>query len=1548
MITHTRIFLLPVCVALAALAFARPPVVRSQVDPLAAPRVRRITVTPPFALNLNPTLSGDGSRVSFESNAATYDQSGVGFRLLQADADAGSVRSLARTRAPAPALSRDGSTIVFASADDPLGSNFDHNSEIFIYENGTLRQLTNTAPRDLTSRTRDGNFNPSASSDGRFIAFASACDIAGRNADRNSEIVLYDRAANSFAQITDSANVFGSSAAKITGDAARIAYIFQNANTADADASLPRSLMLYERATGSTRALAADLAGLDLTYGRAISDDGSRVVFSADTGANAQVFVYDSRANAARQITNITTRSADVSLRPTISGDGSRLAFATRRSFGGFSNPDRGVELYLYDFPLARFTRVTDSSDGSAVEVISSLNDDGTRVAFNFPRAFVLEAANTEFASNSEIFVAELPAPAAAATDLSIFNAAALERGEPPVNTVAPDSIAVARGSRLARATLQASPADGVSPPLELGGTTITVAGRAAGLLAVSPTQINFVVPPETPFGSAQVVVTNANGLRTQGSVNVMRAAPGVFTRAGDGAGEAVALDARTLLPPPFDPLDVADASRRVLIFATGVRGATAITATLDGEAARVLRVLRVPGAPGLDQIEIALPPALINRGQVELRLAADGRASNLTLLTIAGISINELLADPPADSAGDANRDGIRSASQDEFVELVNGSIADVDLSDYEIVVRDSGGAETIRHRFPERTFIVAGTSFVIFGGASSATFDPNRAEFGGSQIALASSGSLGLPNGGALVLLRAPGGRTTSSFAYGSSGTISGNQNQSVTRSPDIRGDLTTHTLAPDAAGRVYSPGTRTNGAPFTASPVVAHVALDPPGATLLPGEIARFTARAFDANGAELPGVRFTFESSDTNVARVDEPGDATAVAPGTASVTAIARGVRSTSATIVVQTPQPTITRIEVAPSTLTLNRGAGATLTARAFDRNNAQVANAAFTFTSLNPLIAEVVTDSDRASAVVRGTGSGRATIRAATSDGAGGTVTAAAEIDVRVPLVINEVLADVPPDDPATLAIEGDANRDGRRDAGDDEFVELVNVSDAPLDISAIRLSDATSTRYTFPAGTTLAPAQAAIVFGGGTPTTDAAEFGGALHFTTSTLSLNDTGDTVNVRLPVGETEALIATQTYGAAAGATPAPRDQSLTRSPDAHARTTAGDFVPHGTAANAAGRVFSAGTRADGTPFNSAPLTRIEITPVSAVVNVGDSQTFTARAFARDAQNMEVEVPGVSFIWDADNAVRFTPRTGRTIVVTTTRAGTTTINARAGTLTAVATLVVNSLAPRIARIEVAPAAATINRGARQQFAARAFDDNNQIVPDTSFTWSSSAPSIASADSATGLAIGTGRGTATIIATASDNRGGTATGSATLTVLVPLVINEFLADPAEGAAGDANRDGTRDGTQDEFVEIVNDSDALLDISGVRLADAAGVRFTVPAGTTLAPRQALVVFGGGTPDPTDVAFGGALIRTASGGLSFNNDGDTIRLLLQIANADASLAAISYGGATGLNGSADQSLTRSPDITGAFVLHTVARPGKLFSPGTRVDGSPF
>ncbi|HEY0083632.1 MAG TPA: hypothetical protein VGB61_12640, partial [Pyrinomonadaceae bacterium] len=350
--------------------------------------VRRISATPEHALNLNPTISGDGRRIAFESSADLMGAGGrAGFHTFLVDLTEAraAFTYVAATRAPSPAMSRDGSRLAFASRENLTGENADGNSEIFLFTDERLQQITHTSPRDTAARAGEGNFQPSLSGDGTLLAFASNRNLTGANPDANLEIFLFDAATRTTTQLTDTPPTHDASDAKISADGTRVAFIREIHGTGG-EASRPRDLMLFERAANSTRVVAGDVAGLSFTYGRAISDDGRRVVYSAQTAARTtQVFLYDGRNEQIRQLTSLGSRAADVPLHPTISGDGSRVAFATRRNVIG-GNSDASVELYLYDLPTAKFSRVTDAPASATAEVVSSLDEDGSLVAFNFPR----------------------------------------------------------------------------------------------------------------------------------------------------------------------------------------------------------------------------------------------------------------------------------------------------------------------------------------------------------------------------------------------------------------------------------------------------------------------------------------------------------------------------------------------------------------------------------------------------------------------------------------------------------------------------------------------------------------------------------------------------------------------------------------------------------------------------------------------------------------------------------------------------------------------------------------------------------------------------------------------------------------------------------------------------------------------------------------------------------------------------------------------------------------------------------------------------------
>src|SRR5205085_11869379 len=280
------------------------------------------------------------------------------FHALRADITGESpvFSEIGGTRIVSPALSRDASVIVFASTEDLTGANPDRNSEIFMLKSSVLSQLTDTRPLSPERRLEDGSFRPSITSDGRLVVFTSS----GR-------VVLCEVENGGLSQLSEDEDA---SNAKISGDGSRVYY------------QRGSDLISIDMATRIRRTVKT---GVSLESGRAVSNDGLRVVYSAETAPNeSQVFLYDAREDAVRQLTQLGPRSVDVHLQPTISGDGKRVAFATRRRVTSAS--DGGVELYVYDLPAGQMQQVTNAPASATAEVVSSLNFDGSVVAFSFPR----------------------------------------------------------------------------------------------------------------------------------------------------------------------------------------------------------------------------------------------------------------------------------------------------------------------------------------------------------------------------------------------------------------------------------------------------------------------------------------------------------------------------------------------------------------------------------------------------------------------------------------------------------------------------------------------------------------------------------------------------------------------------------------------------------------------------------------------------------------------------------------------------------------------------------------------------------------------------------------------------------------------------------------------------------------------------------------------------------------------------------------------------------------------------------------------------------
>jgi uncharacterized protein (TIGR03437 family) len=122
-----------------------------------------------------------------------------------------------------------------------------------------------------------------------------------------------------------------------------------------------------------------------------------------------------------------------------------------------------------------------------------------------------------------------------------IVNAGSFESG------LAPGSFATIFGSNLADLpfTWNQAIVDGKVLPAMLGGVIVKVGGRSAAVSFAGPSQVNFIVPPGLPPGSAPVEIGSRNGV-WRGVLTLQAAAPGLFGDRRNGRFYPAALFAGT------------------------------------------------------------------------------------------------------------------------------------------------------------------------------------------------------------------------------------------------------------------------------------------------------------------------------------------------------------------------------------------------------------------------------------------------------------------------------------------------------------------------------------------------------------------------------------------------------------------------------------------------------------------------------------------------------------------------------------------------------------------------------------------------------------------------------------------------------------------------------------------------------------------------------------------------------------------------------------------------------------------------------------------
>jgi len=185
---------------------------------------------------------------------------------------------------------------------------------------------------------------------------------------------------------------------------------------------------------------------------------------------------------------------------------------------------------------------------------------------------------------------------------------------------------------------------------------------------------------------------------------------------------------------------------------------------------------------------------------------------------------------------------------------------------------------------------------------------------------------------------------------------------------------------------------------------------------------------------------------------------------------------------------------------------------------------------------------------------------------------------------------------------------------------------------------------------------------------------------------------------------------------------------------------------------------------------------SPVTSIAITPPAASIQAGQTRQFTATA--TDANGNVV--PKVTFTWTSSTqGVATIATSGLALGVSP---GATTIWATIGSVNSNPATFTVTPSP-VTSISVTPPAPSIQVNQTQLFTATARDANGNVVPNVTFTWTSSNQAVANVSMNGGLATGVSAGSTTITATI----GSVSSPASTLTVTPPTVSSITLTPPA-----------------------------------------------------------------------------------------------------------------------------------------------------------------
>ncbi|MBF0158254.1 MAG: DUF4347 domain-containing protein [Magnetococcales bacterium] len=253
------------------------------------------------------------------------------------------------------------------------------------------------------TQANDGSFFPSISADGRYVAFWSFADnLVSGDTNQRADVFVRDRQNNTVTRISvSSSGAEGnghSSTPSISPDGGYVVFYSSASNLVSGDTNNKDDVFLYDLANRQISRVSIANNGSQATGSSgqaAVSYGGRYVAFqsnannlvSGDSNGSADIFVRDRVDNKTWLVSlaNDGKQGNGLSIYPSISADGSQVAFHSAASNLVSGDSNGMSDVFVRDLLNHRTTRVSVASDGSEGDGDSSyasISFDGDFVAF--------------------------------------------------------------------------------------------------------------------------------------------------------------------------------------------------------------------------------------------------------------------------------------------------------------------------------------------------------------------------------------------------------------------------------------------------------------------------------------------------------------------------------------------------------------------------------------------------------------------------------------------------------------------------------------------------------------------------------------------------------------------------------------------------------------------------------------------------------------------------------------------------------------------------------------------------------------------------------------------------------------------------------------------------------------------------------------------------------------------------------------------------------------------------------------------------------------